>query len=152
MGANLPVSVVACAHCGRRNRVAASAGGVPRCGQCGAALPWIVDAGDESFADVVEEAKIPVIVDLWAPWCAPCRMVSPALEQLANEFAGRVKLVKIDVDQAPAVAERFGIRAVPTLLVMKGREVIATHRGAAPAATLRTWVEDALARTSLPAA
>jgi thioredoxin 2 len=133
-----------CPHCGRRNRVPAAASGVPRCGNCHRPLPWIADATDDTFAEVVEQSTLPVVVDLWATWCGPCRMVSPALERVATDLAGRIKLVKVDVDAAPKVAERFQVRAVPTLLVMKDAQVIARQAGAAPAAVLRTWVEDAL--------
>ena len=86
-------STVTCPHCGKRNRVPAVADGVPKCGNCHQALPWIVDAGDDDFAEVAERAPVPVLVDLWATWCGPCRMVSPALERLASELAGELKLV-----------------------------------------------------------
>ena len=75
---------------------------------------------------------MPVLVDLWATWCGPCRMVSPALEQLASERAGEVKLVKVDVDEAPAMSQRFTVQAVPTLLVLDRGEVLARQAGAAP--------------------
>jgi thioredoxin 2 len=140
-------SVVRCATCGRKNRVPAAAGGVPRCGNCHAPLPWITDADDESFAEIAERSSIPVVVDLWAPWCGPCRMVSPALEQVARELAGRVKLVKVDVDRSPAISRRFSVQAVPTLMVMHHGQVVARRAGAAPAAVLRRWVEEALAST-----
>jgi thioredoxin 2 len=107
-------------------------------------LPYVVDADDDSFTDVVEHSRIPVVVDFWAAWCGPCRMVSPFLERLAKELAGRFKLVKVDVDRSPRSAQRFDIRAVPTLLVMKGGQVVATQAGAAPAPVLRRWLEDAL--------
>lgn len=136
--------VVACPHCGRKNRVPAVAAGKPRCAQCRQWLPWIVDAGDDSFADVAEKASVPVLVDLWATWCGPCRMVSPALEQLARERAGGLKLVKVDVDAAPAVSQRFAVRAVPTLLLMRDGRVLARQSGAAPLPALRTWVDDTL--------
>lgn len=136
--------IVECPQCGRRNRVRAAASGIPRCGNCHHPLPWIADAGDDTFAEVVEQAPIPVVVDLWATWCAPCRMVSPALERVARELAGRIKLVKVDVDAAPRVAERFSVQAVPTLLLMKDGQVIAHRAGAVPAAELRRWVEEAL--------
>jgi len=144
----MATTVVQCERCGRKNRVPAAATGSPRCGNCHAPLPWMTDADDDDFADVVEGSALPVVVDLWAPWCGPCRMVSPALERVAKDLAGRVKLVKVDVDQAPKLSERFSVQAVPTLLVMRGGEVIARQAGAAPAAALRRWVDDALAGAS----
>ena len=140
--------IVECPQCGRRNRVRAAASGIPRCGNCHHPLPWIADAGDDTFAEVVEQAPIPVIVDLWATWCAPCRMVSPALERVARDLAGRIKLVKVDVDAAPRVAQRFSVQAVPTLLLMKDGQVIAHRAGAVPAAELRRWGEEALGQRS----
>jgi len=139
--------VVTCERCGRKNRVPAEAQGSPKCGQCGAPLPWVTDAGDDSFPGIAEQATIPVVVDLWAPWCGPCRMVSPALEQLAQQLAGTIKLVRVNVDEAPKLSERFTVQAVPTLLVMRRGQVIARQAGAAPAPALRTWVEQALSST-----
>ena len=98
--------IVVCAHCGRRNRVPAAAPGVPRCGNCHQPLPWIADATDATFAAVAAQSTLPVVVDLWATWCGPCRTVTPALEQVARELAGTVKLVKVDVDAAPALSVR----------------------------------------------
>lgn len=137
--------VVACTQCGKRNRVPATASGKPRCAQCQAWLPWIVDAGDSEYQAVVEQASVPVLVDLWAPWCGPCRMVSPALEQLATEFAGRLKLVKINVDVAPQTSQHLGVQAVPTLLVTRDGKILARRAGAAPVAALRVWLEQSLA-------
>src|SRR5579859_1463577 len=136
-----------CANCGKTNRVPAAAAGVPRCGSCREPLPWMADADDATFADVAEAAKIPVIVDLWAPWCGPCRMVSPALEQLARDLAGKVKLVKVNVDTSPQISQRFGAQAIPTLLVLRRGQVIARQTGAVPLAALRTWADNALAAT-----
>ena len=137
--------VVRCGHCGTANRVPAAAAGTPRCGKCHQPLPWIADADDATFAEVAEGAKIPVIVDLWAPWCGPCRMVSPALENLARTYAGRVKLVKVNVDEAQGLARRFDAQSIPTLLVLRDGEVVARQIGAAPEAALRRWLDDALA-------
>ena len=137
-------TVVTCPHCGKRNRVPSVADGVPRCGNCHHSLPWIAEAADDDFAAVAERASIPVLVDFWATWCGPCRMVSPALEQLATERTGVIKLVKVDVDRAPALGQRFQIQAVPTLLVLRGGEVAARQAGAAPVAVLRRWLDDAL--------
>ena len=138
-------SIVGCPSCGKRNRVPPAATGTPRCAQCHAPLPWIADAGDGDFADVAERSPLPVLLDLWAPWCGPCRMVSPALEELARSHAGRVKLVKVDVDTAPGTASRFDVRAVPTLLVLDRGRVVARQAGAAPAPALRSWLDGALA-------
>ncbi len=137
--------VVACKQCGKRNRVPSSATGRPRCAQCQSWLPWIVDAGDGDYPTVVDQASVPVLVDLWAPWCGPCRTVSPALEQLAGEFAGRLKLVKVNVDKAPQTSQRLAVQAVPTLLITKGGKILARRAGAAPVAALRGWLEESLA-------
>jgi thioredoxin 2 len=137
---------VTCPNCGRVNRTPAAAAGRPRCGNCHAYLPWIADAGDDDFAEIAEQASIPVLVDLWATWCGPCRMVSPALEQLATERAGQLKLVKVDIDTAPELARKFSVQAVPTLMVMYRGEVIARQPGAAPVNVLRQWVDEAISR------
>ncbi|TDW86507.1 thioredoxin TrxC [Kribbella sp. VKM Ac-2566] len=136
--------IVSCPHCGQKNRVQATGDGKPVCGKCGKPLPWVVNAGDQDFAKVVEQSRIPVLVDVWAPWCGPCRMVSPVLEQLATEKAGDIKLVKINADDAPELSRRFDIRSIPTLMVFRSGEAVATQIGATPAAVLRPWLEDAL--------
>lgn len=87
---------------------------------------------------------MPALIDFWAEWCGPCRLVSPVLDQLATEKAGRIKLVKVDVDHAPGLSARFAVQAIPTLMVIVGGIVIARQAGAAPAVTLRTWLEHAL--------
>jgi thioredoxin 2 len=145
-------SVVVCPNCGTKNRVPAARPGVPRCGKCQTALPWITDAGDDSFAEVVEQATIPVLVDLWAPWCGPCRMVTPALENLARQYAGRVKLVKVNLDESPQVGRRFNVRGVPTLLVLHRGQVVANQVGAAPEPALRGWLEGALSKAEAQSA
>lgn len=143
--------IVTCPHCGKRNRVPAAAEGLPRCANCHRWLPWIAEAGDTDFADVVEKASVPVLVDLWASWCGPCRRVSPALEQLAGERAGRLKLVKIDVDEAPGISQRFTVQAVPTLLILERGQVLARQSGAAPVAALRSWLDQALSDSTAEA-
>jgi thioredoxin 2 len=136
--------VVVCPNCGRKNRVPAAANGRPRCGRCHNPLPWVAEADDESFGERVEHAGLPVLVDLWAPWCGPCRAVSPALENLARDRAGRVKLVKVNVDESPATASRFGVQGIPTLLVLYRGTVVARQTGAAPEQALRQWLDRAL--------
>jgi thioredoxin 2 len=133
-------TIIKCASCGRRNRVRPAAHGVPRCASCHASLPWVVDAGGETFAREVS-ASVPVIVDFWAPWCAPCRMVSPVLERLACSQAGKLKLVKVDVDGAPELAARYGAQSIPLLMLF--RDGIPVHRlvGARPEAQINAWLQ-----------
>ena len=142
--------VVKCANCGYRNRVPAAAAGVPRCGHCHQPLPWIADANDDTFAEIAEGASIPVVVDMWAPWCGPCRMVSPALADLARELRGRIKLVKVNVDDSPALQQRFTVQAIPTLMILRQGQVIARQAGAMPPAALRAWLEESLAAPARP--
>ena len=138
-------STIRCAHCGTMNRVRAAAEGVPRCGNCHAPLPWIVDADDAGFTEIAENASVPVLVDMWAAWCGPCRQVGPALEEVARTMAGRIKLVKVDVDRSPRTQARFAVQAVPTLLIMRDGKVVDRKAGALPASALRSWVERVLA-------
>lgn len=137
-------TVVVCPNCGKKNRVPAAARGTPRCSNCHKPLPWIVEGSDANFAEVADQATLPVLVDLWAPWCAPCRAVSPVLESLAQQFAGRVKLVKVNVDESPALAQRFEARGIPMLLVLRAGAIVAEQVGAAPEQVLRPWLEKAL--------
>ncbi|MET0146020.1 MAG: thioredoxin [Ilumatobacteraceae bacterium] len=143
-----PAEVVTCANCGRKNRVPAAATGLPRCGHCHQPLPWITAADDDCYHDVVDGAALPVLVDLWAPWCGPCRVISPTLETLARSRPGTIKLVKVNVDEAPRVASSHGAQSIPTLLVVNRGEVVARHIGAAPEHTIRAWLDEAL--THLP--
>jgi len=140
----MSAELVRCPNCGRRNRVPPAAAGIPRCGNCHRPLPWIADADDDTFAEVAEAASVPVVVDLWAPWCGPCRMVSPALAQVAADLAGRVKLVKVNVDDSPTIQQRFAVQAIPTLIVLRQGQVGARRSGGAPATDLRAWVETAI--------
>jgi thioredoxin 2 len=99
----------------------------------------LVEADDTSFAAVTAGA-LPVLVDFWAPWCGPCRMVSPAVEDAARRLAGRLKTVKVNVDEASATARRFGVQGVPTLLMLQGGCEVSRQVGALPAAALQQWV------------
>jgi thioredoxin 2 len=141
----LEPTLVQCPYCGRTNRIPAAASGHPRCGNCKRDLPWIVDAGDDDFGVVAEQSPVPALIDFWAAWCGPCRMVSPVLDKLARERAGRIKLVKVDVDRAPRLSSRFDVQAIPTLMIIVGGKVVARQAGAAPAQALRSWLDGALA-------
>ena len=141
---NSATQLVVCPNCQTKNRVPSMAHGIPRCGKCQTPLRWVVNASDADFASVAEAATIPVLVDVWAPWCGPCRMVSPALEQLADELAGRLKLVKVNADESPAVSDQFEVQAIPTLVLLNRGKVIDKQVGAAPVNYLRTWVTSRL--------
>jgi thioredoxin 2 len=143
-GSDVRSSIVTCSNCQTNNRVPVASTGHPRCGKCKSPLPWVVDAGDSDFDEIADQATLPVLVDVWAPWCGPCRMVTPVLEQLASEMAGQIKLVKVNADEAPRLSQRFEAQAIPTLLVMKNGQVVEKQVGAAPAPVLREWVHQAL--------
>lgn len=110
-------------------------GQVPACARCGAALPWLHDGTDASFAQDVR-APVPVLVDFWAPWCGPCRVMGPVLEDVARERAGKVRVVKVNVDENPQSAARYGVRSIPTLLLMRDGQVADTVVGTVPKAAL----------------
>jgi thioredoxin 2 len=136
-------SVVACPSCGTKNRVPSAASGTLRCAKCHAAVPWIVAADDADF-DVAVGTKQLVLVDLWAPWCGPCRMVAPVLERLAHDFAGRVKVVKVNVDSSPQLAQRYHATSIPMLLFLRDGQLVDTVVGAQPEHVLRGRLEQLL--------
>jgi thioredoxin 2 len=134
-------SVVTCPKCGQKTRVRAAAEGVPHCPRCGRPLPWLTEAGASAFGAVAEKSPIPVLIDFWAPWCAPCRIVAPAVEKLSEERAGELKVVKVNTDVAPGLQERFGIHGIPTLLLLEGGKERDRVTGALNLNALRQWVE-----------
>lgn len=121
--------IVTCAACGARNRLKTESKEKrdPVCGRCKAPLSIPaapVTVTDANFAEVAGNSKVPVLLDLWAAWCGPCRLIAPIIEQLAKELSGRAVVGKLDVDRNPEIAARFGVRSIPTLLILnRGREV-----------------------------
>jgi thioredoxin 2 len=138
------MSIIACPKCGAKNRVdeSVAAQQQPVCGKCGTPLPDTntVSNGkpqvvtDATFAQAVVEASAarPVLVDAWAEWCGPCRMIAPVLEQLAAESSGRYKIAKLNVDENPRTASQFNIRSIPTLLIFKNGKLVDQLVGVQP--------------------
>lgn len=137
-------SIVACPSCGKKNRIPAAAAGRPQCASCKAPLPWIVDATDQTIASALDTTQL-VLIDLWAPWCGPCRMVAPILEQLAAKYAGRIKVVKVNVDDNPRSAQTYDARSIPTLVFAKDGAVVDRVIGAQPAPALSGYIDRLLA-------
>ncbi|MBN9565269.1 MAG: thioredoxin [Alphaproteobacteria bacterium] len=96
---------------------------------------------DESFETDVIQSDLPVVVDFWAEWCGPCRMLAPVLDELSEELSGKVSIVKINIDENPEIPTSFGIRSIPTLMIFKGGERIAVQTGGSPKTSLKSWIE-----------
>ncbi len=99
---------------------------------------------DETFEVEVKSSNIPVVVDFWAEWCGPCKQIGPALEELSDEFEGKVKVVKVNVDENPNSPAQLGVRGIPALFLFKDGEVVSNKTGAAPKAALQSWIEGAI--------
>ena len=137
-----------CQNCGAKNRIPArylaSAG---KCGSCKGALPpgaEPIEADTQLFDDVLREARVPVLVDFWAEWCGPCRMIAPALDEISVAMQGKVKIVKLNVDENPATASKYGIMSIPTLMIFKNGELASRQVGAAPKQKLEQWITGAV--------
>jgi thioredoxin 2 len=146
--------VVACQSCGKKNRLAYERlGDAVKCGQCKEPIETIREPiemhSSADFDRLVAKSSIPVVVDYWAPWCGPCRMVAPELQKVAVRQAGQALVVKVNTDELADLGQRFAIRSIPTLAVFAGGKEIARESGARPAAEIEAFI--ARARAGAPA-
>ena len=138
--------LVTCPACAKRNRV--PFGRTAKCGHCGALLPPPAEPlempSESAFDALIRDARVPVVVDFWAPWCGPCRMVAPEIARVAAENAGRWIVVKVNTEALPAIGTRFGIQSIPTMAVFKGGREVSRTTGARPAADIDAFVKNAV--------
>jgi thioredoxin 2 len=145
--------IVACAACGRKNRLSyARLGDAVQCGDCkqpikAPAEPIEVHSSSD-FDRLIANSSLPVVVDYWAPWCGPCRMVAPELQKVAARQAGQAIVVKVNTDELSDLGQRFGIRSIPTLAVFAGGKEIAREAGARPAPEIEAFISRARAATT----
>lgn len=104
----------------------------------------VVYVNDESFETEAINSEVPVLVDFWAEWCGPCRSLSPILDEISNDYAGRVKIVKVNVDESNATAAKYGVRGIPTLLLFKNGEIVGTKVGSLPKSQLTTFIDSSI--------
>ena len=146
--------LIRCPACGANNRISRDkiiAGNDPVCGRCKSRLPLSatpITVTDASFAAEVEQSPVPVLLDLWAPWCGPCRVVAPILDEVAAEKSGVARVAKLNVDENPITASRFNVRSIPTLLIMKNGREVDRLVGVHPKAELIRHLDQALARSA----
>ena len=136
-----------CRSCGARNRVPARhLADAGRCGSCRAPLAPTsepIEVDEKSFTEIVREARVPVLVDFWAPWCAPCRMVAPEVHELAREMAGRALVLKVDTEKQPGLGAGFGVHAIPSFVVLQDGRAVLQRAGVAPRGEMKRWIEEA---------
>jgi thioredoxin 2 len=137
--------LLACPHCGKRNRLKYEGlGRTFRCAQCKNELPSprepIDLRNDRAFDALTSRSALPVLVDFWAPWCGPCKMVAPEIAKVANESAGQLVVVKVNTEEVPSLGQRFRVTAIPTMALFKGGREVARQAGAMPAPAIRKFV------------
>lgn len=136
-----------CPHCGAINRVPAERlGDHPKCGKCGGAVlpPAPIDLASANFDRFVGRDGLPVLVDFWAPWCGPCKQFAPTFSQMAGQYAGQVRFIKVNTEAEQALAARHNIRSIPTLALFKGGRELDRVSGALPGPQLAAWLRQHL--------
>ena len=137
-----------CTHCGKTNRIPAHhLSDTGRCGNCKNPLPPIdepVPVGPAEFDEIIRESRVPVLVDFWAAWCGPCRMIAPALDELSTELGDRVTIAKLNIDENPHVPTKYGVRGIPTMMIFSQGQVAATKVGALPKSKIKEWIEGSI--------
>lgn len=140
-----PIATIACPFCGTLNRVNMErVADHPKCGNCGTPL-WLdrpVAVSDANFATVIGDTTVPVVVDFYADWCGPCKMMAPLLDEAAHRRAGQLLVLKLDTDKNPVTQHRFGVRGIPTLIVFRGGKEVSRRVGAVPPTELDKFLNE----------
>jgi len=136
-----------CPHCGTKNRVPpARLADAGRCGSCHATLPALaepLEVGADEFRTIVSAAKVPVLVDFWAEWCAPCRMAAPEVAKTAQTMSGRALILKVNTEEHPELASEFDVRSIPNFAILKNGATVARHAGLVDHRQMEAWLQEA---------